>query len=346
MLRYACALGLAGLTSMACLQTAEDAEDGDSMLARRKAVTSGNVIVFGGEHVSQPNGNVQITQLADTWQWNGSSWLQKVSATAPKARTHAAMAFDSDRKKVVLFGGDVDSENRVLENDTWEWNGASWAQAQPKTQPPKRFHHAMVYDRARKKVVLFGGNNGEISAQPYLSDTWEWDGASWTQKSPPRAPSARSNAAMAYDDQSQRVVLFGGFFQGELGDTWEWDGASWSEKTSATAPSARSDAAMAYDSSRKKLILFGGMHEVDGTKNDTWQWDGSAWTQLSPASSPPARDGFAMASDSALGKVVLFSGGGGPNALADTWEWNGSTWSKRQGGGAPPSRHGHVMVGQ
>src|SRR5262249_42650455 len=45
-----------------------------------------------------------------------------------------------------------------------------WEQVDPK--PPARTSHALAYDSARSRTVLFGGYDGGR----YLSDTWEWDG--------------------------------------------------------------------------------------------------------------------------------------------------------------------------
>ncbi|MCA2978775.1 MAG: hypothetical protein INH37_10850, partial [Myxococcaceae bacterium] len=55
------------------------------------------------------------------------------------------------------------------------------------------------------KVVLCGG----FGTSGRLSDTWEWDGATWTQRSPSTSPPARSGHAMA--TLGTKVVLFGGF---------------------------------------------------------------------------------------------------------------------------------------
>ena len=71
----------------------------------------------------------------------------------------------------------------------------------------------MAYDVVRQRGVLFGGD-------PAGTDTWEWDGANWTQieeTGPPR----RLNPAMAFDELRARVVLFGGgsFPSGRLNDT-------------------------------------------------------------------------------------------------------------------------------
>jgi hypothetical protein len=67
--------------------------------------------------------------------------------------------------------------------------------------PSPRVAHAMAYEAARERVVLFGGEDG--------SNTWEWDGVAWTQVAD-MGPSPRYACAMTYDTVRQRVVLFGG----------------------------------------------------------------------------------------------------------------------------------------
>ena len=43
----------------------------------------------------------------------------------------------------------------------------------------------MTYDEARGQVVLFGGTTNGTNRR---SDTWGWDGTSWTQRKPATAP--------------------------------------------------------------------------------------------------------------------------------------------------------------
>ena len=68
--------------------------------------------------------------------------------------------------------------------------------------------HALAYDNARGRVILFGGFTGPSFS---LSDTWEWDGNVWTQRTPATSPPARGDHALAYDSARGRVVLFGGY---------------------------------------------------------------------------------------------------------------------------------------
>ena len=77
----------------------------------------------------------------------------------------------------------------------------------------------MAHDAARGVTVLFGGYD-----DGYPQDTWEWDGETWTERTPDGPlPIARYSHAMAYDTARGVTVLFGGYRGGEyLQDNWEW----------------------------------------------------------------------------------------------------------------------------
>ena len=105
--------------------------------------------------------------------------------------------------------------------------------------PPSMAVHwrAASSDSVRNNVVLFGGYGG--LALGYYSDTWGWDGESWTQLST-TGPAARSSFSMAFDAGRGKVVLFGGNSPGgTLGDTWEWDGAAWTQANPLASPPGR-----------------------------------------------------------------------------------------------------------
>ena len=43
----------------------------------------------------------------------------------------------------------------------------------------------MAYDKKRDKIILYGGENTELTGNgpdAKLSDTWEWDGAQWSAR--------------------------------------------------------------------------------------------------------------------------------------------------------------------
>ena len=52
-----------------------------------------------------------------TWLWDGVEW-EELLTQGPSRRVAFAMAYDSGRNRVVLFGGQFESK---LLNDTWEY---------------------------------------------------------------------------------------------------------------------------------------------------------------------------------------------------------------------------------
>ncbi|MCO5314763.1 MAG: Ig-like domain-containing protein [Solirubrobacterales bacterium] len=161
---------------------------------------------------------------------------------------------------------------------------------------------------------------------------------SWTQLSPANSPPVRQSAAMAFDESTGEMVLFGGHSgSGSLNDTWVWDGSDWTELSPAHVPPIRNGASMAFDPVSGNVLMFGGAGP-SGSKDETWTWNGSDWTQLAPAHKPPARDGASMVFDPSSGNMILFGGNGNSGKFNDTWVWNGSDWSQLSPTHSPSAR--------
>lgn len=295
------------------------------------------IVVFGGE-TGNPNGAL----LADTEFWNGTAWsapnADAEGDLEPHRREGASMVFDSERGRVVLYGGCL-RPYPVCFADTWEWDGTNWLSVAAMV-PSARGDAAMTYDVARRRTLLFGG--GVVNSPTLYDETWEFDAGAWTQRTPASSPSARKNAAIAFDTDRALAVLFGGkATTAAAADTWEWDGSTWLPRAT-TGPSARTGAALAYDRARKQTVLFGGMDDANQTLADTWIWDGSAWEPALPSTSPPARAFHALAYDPLRQRVVLFGGDALATFLGDVWEWDGSTWTA-SASDAPPVRRGGAL---
>ena len=289
---------------------------------------NGQVVLYGGYQQYS-----QYQTVFDTWVWDGANWTQRTPATIPPRRSGHALAYDTVRGRVVLFGGDS------WDDQTWTWDGTNWSQSTtPSVRPTPRYSHSMAYDTDHEQVVLFGGRLQY--GQDYPNDTWVWGGASWKMKTPLNSPSGRFQSALAYDANRKQAVLFGGFTSSAQNDTWVWDGLNWTLKSPIRSPPPRSGHAMAYDAERGQVVLFGGV--VHNTSlGDTWVWDGTNWTQKNPASNPPARYYHAMAYDSTRRQVVLFGGG---SYMNDTWIWDGSNWTELHPNSIPTGRWGHAMA--
>lgn len=114
-----------------------------------------------------------------------------------------------------------------VRNDTWVWNGLDGSEIRTSVAPDRRIAHAMAYDAARGRVVMFGGWDRTV----VFDDTWWWDGSRWTDRTPSIRPDARLLATLVYDPIRGASLLVGGSptFPAEpftvLGDVWRFDAA-------------------------------------------------------------------------------------------------------------------------
>ncbi len=263
--------------------------------------------------------------FGDTWEWDGTDWTQ-VEDTGPAGRSGHALAYDSNRSRIVLFGGAV--SDGTPKGDTWEWDGASWTQVED-VGPDARTDVRIAFDATALKCVLFGGLG---AANALRGDTWLWDGMTWTQAQD-TGPGARRAHSQAYDAARSQVVLFGGETgSGVAGDTWTWDGTVWTQRAHFGPPPSVS-AALVFDGT--VTLLYGGAASLTDPSAEvfagTWQWNGAHWTQRQDIG-PGQRSSIAMAFDAARGCAVLLGGvavapastTASSHLLGDTWEEQGS----------------------
>ncbi len=305
------------------------------------APVQNTLLLFGGENAGVP--------LADLWTWSRATGLWTVSYSGgPPARADAAIAYDSTRNRLVVFGGIARSPTGDMYlGDTWEYDpvAAAWSNPLPSTSPSPRAFAAVAVDSGRQRTVVFGGRSPGGPAES--ASVWEWDGSTWTQRQASAPPPGRAGSAMAYDSARARLVLFGGETvvspQAGLvsGDTWEMDTATanWSSVPASNPPPARLGHGMYYDTARAKIVVFGGSSGAQLEFADTWEYDGPAtsWVQRVTSVSPPARAGHALSYDPATGHGLLATGvtysttGAHSPELDDVWELDpiASTWSPR-----------------
>ncbi len=173
------------------------------------------LLVFGGQSAS---GAVQ-----DTWIWDGDGWQPGPDCEAPgdcpSPRWGHAMALDTARDEVVLFGG-RDATGALF--DTWVFASGRWSgpleDCTPGVDcPSPRWGHAMAFDRQRSVAVLFGGESdespGSQGAGP-LDQRWIWDGGGWRTALDACAdelcPPTGSGYSMAYDRAHDELVALRG----------------------------------------------------------------------------------------------------------------------------------------
>ncbi|MCA8948990.1 MAG: hypothetical protein KDE27_05775 [Planctomycetes bacterium] len=106
----------------------------------------GRVVLFGGQD-SVPN------LLDQTWEWDGTSWMQQNPTISPPQRWRAGLSYDAARKRCVLYGGSTNINGNAGLNDTWVWDGAGWTQL-PATTAPALIAGQGAYDSVRDEIVV------------------------------------------------------------------------------------------------------------------------------------------------------------------------------------------------
>src|SRR5215212_3823397 len=269
-------------------------------------------------------------------------WTQKEDIGPPPRFGHV-MEYEAARQRAVLFSGYM--SGGVTPTDTWEWDGDAWTQVAD-IGPFGRYWASMAYDVSRQRLVLFGGVGVVGASWQRLVDTWEWNGAEWTQVAD-IGPLGRLGSCMAYDTVRQRTVLFGGDVleptPGYSNETWEWDGTEWTQIDDTGRP-GRAYAAMVFDRERECLVLSGGGVVVGSNwqpLGDTWEWGAeTGWVKRQDVG--PRSWGSPNMADTAEHTVLVGTPPSRTGAV-QTWEWDSRLWTQRQDMG-PLARDSSVLT--
>jgi hypothetical protein len=240
------------------------------------------LVLFGGI------GGGGFTQFNDTWTFDGTTWTQQTPANSPPAKFYTDIVVDTTRAVCVMYGGNATFSSPGT-NETWEYDGFTWTQRFPATNPGNLGLHAMVFDSVRNKTVLYGGMPG---GNPIVdsNQTWEYDGVDWTRRFPANNPGPLEAHSMCFHAGVGKTILFGGVNANpsappsaiDSDRTWAYDGTNWAElPVPGVRPLRRERARLAYDPIRQVCVLVGGMHYSNGQpRSDTWelQQTGATWT--------------------------------------------------------------------
>ena len=192
-----------------------------------------------------------------------------------------------------------------------------------------------------------------LSFDVYFGTSFDPFGQVWTEHCAADAPAPRAGAATAYDERSDRLIVFGGGdASGELAETWVLANATglggapaWTLLLTGPGPDARERAAAAFDPATNRFILHGGcVNDCTTRLPDTWVLTGAnglggtpAWTQLPNA--PIERESAVAGYDAAENRLVVFGGA----ELNDVWvlkDANGigsPAWEELSPGGDLPA---------
>ncbi len=152
-------------------------------------------------------------------------------------------------------------------------------------------------------------------------ETWAYDYNSdtWTLMSPEMSPPKRMYHALAYDSESDRIIVWGGRLLERLDDNsvWAYDFNSntWTQHKSPSAPQPElTYPVMVYRPVSDQMIIFGGAEIITPfdceVTRQTWAYDfdTNTWTRLAPAVTPPSMGIHAMTYSIRADMIAVFGG--------------------------------------
>jgi N-acetylneuraminic acid mutarotase len=237
-----------------------------------------------------------------------------------------------------MFGGQtgdiVDPAN--VSRETWSYDLAAnnWTRMQTASELRKSVVQ-LAYDVESDRVILFGAMPyGDDWRTSNMSETWAYDYNTETWMKMTDGPVKHLGACIAYDTQSDRVILFGGYNVGgnyTYDDTWAYDFNSdtWTEMKPSTSPPGRNYQAMAYDDKADRVLVWGSS-DVDGPPHlSLWAYDfnTNTWQErLASEPLPSGREYPVMVYDAESDRSIMF---GGTSGGSETWayDYNTNAWT-------------------
>ena len=306
------------------------------------------MVVFGGNDGSSALGDVWTLSLSGSPVWSRLS----PSGTPPSARAGHCAVFDPVRDRMVIFGGRSDTS---FLDDAWalSFSGTpAWTRLAPAgAAPSARDGQSAIYDGARDRMLIFGGEDGATS----LGDLWELSFAGapiWRSLAPAgMSPGARSGHSAVFNPAGNTMLLYGGTSGGSvLNDTWalslagpmQWNRAS----PTGTPPGGQYLHCAVFDPRREQMVIFGG-NSGSRPLNETWALSikgtgtrAPAWQQWVPAGGTiPGRYASAAVYDPVRERMLIFGGTENAGPTNQTWALSlrTATLTELATAGTPPS---------
>ncbi|MGH7724418.1 MAG: Kelch repeat-containing protein [Candidatus Eiseniibacteriota bacterium] len=310
------------------------------------------MLVFGG-HDGAPRGDVWELTLAGTPQWTQLT----PGGSPPAARGGHSAIYDPLRHRMLVVAGL--GAGGVL-GDVWQLSlggSPTWSAIAPSGTPlPPRTRQVAIYDPPRDRLVLFGGDQGQL--HQVLGDTWALalgTSPAWTLIVPSGSgPEPRSRSTAIYDPNGDRMFLQGGsqaasFFT--YFDLWQLNLQTNQWTFLGDNNPLRHAAGAIYDPVRARLVLVGGSHHSIVFLSDTLVLPlapPGAWTNIR-SGGPGAITSHSAVFDPVRSRLVIFGGlvKGIIDAAPIDFVWSldpeEGAWEFVPVGGPSP-RHGHTAV--
>jgi hypothetical protein len=266
---------------------------------------------------------------------------------APPAGGFNQMAYDTNAKLIILYGG-ISGDNvldpSTLNCDTWTFDPARnvWTKMSPAVHPGGSHGGYMVYDSKADRMIMSIRNDDTWSPTPETAlQTWAYDVKkdTWTQLAD--GPRLMIGQRLAYDSESDRIILFGGLpippnpaFR-FLAETWVYDynTNTWTNMRPKVHPLGINFMGMVYDSKADRVVMWGDWSPNYNPSAEaavwTYDYNTNTWQAFEhKKDGPSVRDYNNLAYDEAADKIIMY--GGYPWGNDETWVYdlNADAWQQ------------------
>jgi formylglycine-generating enzyme required for sulfatase activity len=288
--------------------------------------------------------------------------------TPPAARNGHSAVWDAQSKRMIVFGGWTTTNSSELWMLTPAGANWTWKQYTLSGGPSARNGHSAVWDDTGKRMIVFGGHDGEDRNDVWIlyNDGGIWK---WARVAPEgAAPPVRSSHSAVFDREDRSMIVFGGirgfdalgdvWILSETDSVWRWSGV----QVTGSAPDDTFGHSAVWDPAGRRMIVFGGAlsygwgewytHDriwVFAAAGDSW-----SWSEVAPASgSPGTRMNHSAVWDAAGKRMVVFGGRDGSSWWSDDRNdfWllsatdDGWNWIRTEPSGyVPATRNNHSAV--
>ena len=260
---------------------------------------------------------------------SGGAWSTLLEPP-PDARIRHSMIYDSNRDRIVVFGGETFGPVSDAPYALPLTGLTNWERLTPAgTSPGGLSDHSAIYDPVRDRMLVYPGAAGDV---------WELSfsgGPAWSHIVPSGAvPPPRNGHSAIYDPVRDRMIVFGGVDGSTYrNDAWALSlsgSPAWSQVVPAAGPlpAARTRHTAAYDAVHDRMIVFAGVNT--NTLRDVWTLSLSGvvptWSEvMTTGTPPPAFFGMRGAYDPIRDRLLAYVGSSGSRthalALAGTPTW-------------------------
>ncbi len=273
-----------------------------------------------------------------------------------------AMAYDIESNKVILKPF-VTNYKKVLNSSAWAFDLEEkvWKKH---ADGPSKGEGPLAYDAQSDRTILFIGMLGMLKRE--TGQTWAYDHNTdtWTNMNPEEGPYNLLGPRMAYDSESDRIILFGGWQSIGSGgwmasyDTWayDYDTNTWvNMQPSGDIPQGEVNYyPISYDVGADRVLAWickvpsaGGVEGEECAMN-AYDYNSNTWERREMEPHPLNSCYNAMVYDPGTGMNILYGGASCDHeeVLDEFWgyDYASNTWTELPSKNTPSARGWHAMV--